>query len=180
MGIFKTKAEAERNRGECGPCTACCTTHGIAELGKPTHADCPKLIQLGTPLGGRDSGCTIYADRPPSCAAFECLWLAGVVGGAEAPGYRPDLLGVVFGYLLPHQTFLGRLVISALEYRAGAVDEERVKYLLGRIGREYLVYVFRKTGEKYLHGPRALVAEVIDKVRARKGEDSVSVVSGFM
>lgn len=66
----------------CGGCTACCTTIGVAELGKAPGERCPKL-------GAR--GCSIYAERPAECREFNCAWLYGVGDFSD----RPDKSGVV-------------------------------------------------------------------------------------
>ena len=67
----------------CGGCTACCKTHGVAELKKPGGTICPHC-DVG-------SSCKIYAERPESCRVFRCSWLLGL--GLEE--YRPDKTGVV-------------------------------------------------------------------------------------
>jgi len=74
---------SESNR-ECGECTACCTTHGVAELGKPFFAVCEHIC---------GQGCGIYASRPQTCRDFKCFWLHGFIA---SPRYRPDKLGWVF------------------------------------------------------------------------------------
>lgn len=67
---------------KCGACTLCCTALAVPELGKKNGERCQHL----TP-----TGCGIYEDRPPSCRAFECLWLQG----DGDPSVRPDRLGAV-------------------------------------------------------------------------------------
>jgi hypothetical protein len=52
---------------ECGDCTLCCKVMAIEELAKPAGAWCRHCKP------GR--GCLIYADRPPECRSFSCLWL---------------------------------------------------------------------------------------------------------
>jgi len=54
----------------------------IPELAKPARQRCSNQCE---------AGCAIYASRPPSCAAFLCLWRQG--WGADAD--RPDRSGVV-------------------------------------------------------------------------------------
>lgn len=66
----------------CGPCTVCCKTLGIHEIGKAAGEKCWRL-------GYR--GCSIYATRPRSCRGFECLWLQGRFLASE----RPDLAGLL-------------------------------------------------------------------------------------
>lgn len=67
----------------CGKCTACCKTHGVAELKKPS----------GTICSHRDVslGCRIYEERPQACRSYRCSWLVGL--GLEE--YRPDKTGIV-------------------------------------------------------------------------------------
>lgn len=77
--------------GLCGSCTACCRVYAIPALDKRagdwcTHCD------VGV-------GCRIYADRPPACHDFKCLWLQSQEreNPAErlAPELRPDRCKVV-------------------------------------------------------------------------------------
>lgn len=79
----------------CGNCTYCCKVVAVTELDKPPGRWCPHC-DIG-------KGCTIYADRPAGCQAFECFWLQS---GNFAPGQelyvmpdemRPDRIKVVFG-----------------------------------------------------------------------------------
>lgn len=74
----------------CGSCTLCCKVMGVAELAKPRDQWCGHCDK------GR--GCRIYADRPASCAEFECLWLQtqklpGTM--AMGPELKPDRCHVV-------------------------------------------------------------------------------------
>jgi hypothetical protein len=52
----------------CGSCSLCCKLLVIEELAKPPDTWCPHCKP------GR-GGCSIYADRPPSCRLFRCGWL---------------------------------------------------------------------------------------------------------
>lgn len=57
------------NEGKkCGECSLCCKTMAIDELSKPKDLWCQHVVQR--------MGCSIYAQRPPSCQAFQCVWLA--------------------------------------------------------------------------------------------------------
>lgn len=69
---------------ECGSCSLCCKVLRIAELDKPKDAWCPNF-KTG-------AGCTIYADRPPSCRSFNCRWL---VDPALGPEWKPSLCKMV-------------------------------------------------------------------------------------
>ena len=64
----------------CGSCSLCCKLLVIDELDKPPDTWCPHCKP------GR-GGCSIYADRPPSCRLFRCGWLdsKGSVGDEWIP-----------------------------------------------------------------------------------------------
>lgn len=49
----------------CGDCGMCCKLLAIQALDKPAGDWC----------GHFRRGCSIYADRPPACRSFVCLWL---------------------------------------------------------------------------------------------------------
>jgi hypothetical protein len=59
----------------CGTCTLCCKLLHIAELQKPKDHWCPHVVPR--------KGCGIYATRPGSCQAFQCLWLVDASLGEE-------------------------------------------------------------------------------------------------
>ncbi len=61
----------------CGECGMCCKLLAIEALDKPAGAWC----------GHFRRGCSIYADRPPACAGFHCVWLKSERLGPE---WRPD------------------------------------------------------------------------------------------
>lgn len=67
----------------CGTCTACCKTHGIADMNSGNGEWCSKC-RIGM-------GCSIYQERPHECRAYQCFWLTGK--GAESD--RPDKLKIV-------------------------------------------------------------------------------------
>ena len=91
-------------RRACGPCTLCCKLPvidwptdppvGRAPLVKPGATWCVYCDQ------GR--GCTIYPDRPLSCAGFQCLWLMDLMPEA----LRPDLVGGFFDVQGPYLLLL--------------------------------------------------------------------------
>jgi hypothetical protein len=66
----------------CGGCGACCKLPEIPELSKPVHTTCVNYA-AGT-------GCSIYAERPGMCRAFECNYLHDP-NLSEA--WRPDRAG---------------------------------------------------------------------------------------
>ena len=67
----------------CGGCTACCKTHGVAELQKPGGTLCSHCDE--------GVGCRIYDRRPEACRTYRCSWLISL--GLEE--YRPDKTGIV-------------------------------------------------------------------------------------
>ena len=83
-------SEIEKPARSCGECTACCKTHWIESLKKPSGKWC------GNCTPGK--GCTIYATRPGECVEYTCAWLDGV--GTE--DQRPDKVGVVIDCMWTH------------------------------------------------------------------------------
>lgn len=66
--------------------------------GKMHDVWCEKVAKKG-------KGCTIYADRPPSCASFQCAWLAGTLPGMPStPENRPDKVHAVVTLIGPALT----------------------------------------------------------------------------
>lgn len=88
----------------CGECTACCTVVGVGDMSPPK----PPGVACGHLCG---SGCGIYADRPTSCAEYECGWLATQrQPGAALPGrFRPDRCHVVFHETTTPGTIVGEI-----------------------------------------------------------------------
>jgi hypothetical protein len=70
------REESRRPKRECGACTLCCRLLPVPEHGKPANKKCPHQFS---------KGCRIYANRPMSCAYWNCRWLAG-----DDTGQRPD------------------------------------------------------------------------------------------
>ena len=64
---------------QCGDCSLCCKTMVIPELKKPKDVWCPNFA--------RGLGCSIYADRPPSCRDFSCHWL---IDPGMGPEWKPN------------------------------------------------------------------------------------------
>lgn len=89
----------------CDGCTACCVVLDVPDLRKPAHIACSKLGA---------GGCTIYADRPPICEGFLCLW---AVGDPLLPDQaRPDRSGLL---AFPGHS-VGGLAIFVVELWEGA------------------------------------------------------------
>ena len=61
-------SDAAAPERSCGTCTLCCKVLRIVELAKPHGVWC-QHARTG-------QGCAIYSDRPPSCRAFRCGYLA--------------------------------------------------------------------------------------------------------
>ncbi len=76
----------------CDGCSECCKL-GIPELSKPVGPWC-RYVHHGD---FNIKSCSIYAERPPSCRSFECLWLLSQSrpGQAYQPDMRPDRSHVV-------------------------------------------------------------------------------------
>jgi hypothetical protein len=73
-------------------------------------------------------GCGIYADRPPVCREWRCVWRKDGWLGSR-PDYRPDRLGVMFS------TSSGALVIW--EVTPGALADPRVDFIKNRLKNRY-------------------------------------------
>ena len=91
-------------RRTCGECTLCCKLPEIVwrtdppvgrpPLDKPMNTLCSYCVE--------GKGCTIYADRPLSCAGFQCLWLMGLM----PEDLRPDKVGGYFDVQGPYLLLL--------------------------------------------------------------------------
>jgi hypothetical protein len=68
----------------CGDCSLCCKLLGIAELGKVPGVWCNHVADRRR--------CGIYADRPPSCRAYQCIW---TLAAPLDERWRPDRAGFV-------------------------------------------------------------------------------------
>jgi len=69
---------------QCGDCRACCILLPVSAINKPTNTRCKHIC---------DVGCSIYADRPTTCAEFEC----GYLQADNVPeSLRPDKCGIIF------------------------------------------------------------------------------------
>ncbi len=69
---------------DCGACSLCCKLMGVKSIAKPPHQWCGHFV--------RGQGCSIYADRPAECAAFNCQWLKWP---QLDESWRPDRAGFV-------------------------------------------------------------------------------------
>ena len=75
----------------CGDCRMCCRVMAVDEIQKPADVRCAHQTR---------AGCGIYSSRPPSCQAYECMWLESqdperTDVEAFPPEWRPDRIGFV-------------------------------------------------------------------------------------
>jgi hypothetical protein len=112
---------------QCGGCTACCTTMGVGEISKPAFVKCKHACA---------QGCSIYEDRPESCAVWACLWRRGLVMPEDM---RPDKLGIVFDLSIDDNNIFGQTCLYAMEFRPGARDEPAARDALETIGARFPV-----------------------------------------
>ena len=80
----------------CAGCDLCCTAMGVEEIEKGMGERCRHLT--GEP--GRS--CGIYADRPPSCLTFACLWVREE--HVLPDDMNPALCGFVVAHIPQRQT----------------------------------------------------------------------------
>lgn len=73
---------------KCGTCTACCRVYAIPAVGTKAGEWC-KHCDIG-------KGCKVYADRPPVCVEFACMWLQSQRHAPLPIELRPDKSKVVF------------------------------------------------------------------------------------
>ena len=104
---------------ECGECSLCCKVPSVDELKKPMGRWC-EHARIG-------KGCAIYADRPPSCRSFQCMWLMG--WGEDRD--RPDALKVVLQAEGDPKTT--GPVVGVMESYPGSAKTGRAKRLLDAI-----------------------------------------------
>lgn len=71
----------------CGPCTKCCESVPVKEIGLLPYQRCP---HLHGPEHAK-IGCGIYQSRPHSCRLWSCLWLCSDL----EDDVRPDRAGIV-------------------------------------------------------------------------------------
>lgn len=75
----QTAASPTATVRSCGPCTLCCKLFEAPELQKPAHVWCGNVK--------KGAGCGIHAQRPASCATFQCFWTYNPTLSEE---WRPD------------------------------------------------------------------------------------------
>jgi hypothetical protein len=108
-----------RNERTCDGCTACCFTHAVVALQKPSGEWC-----VNCDVG---AGCHIYADRPRACADFACLWIKEGLGDAHD---RPDVLRVVVSAISVNVAGRHIRIVQFIETEPGAIDTVRVSAII--------------------------------------------------
>jgi hypothetical protein len=84
----------------------------VPELKKPRDVACAYV---------GPTGCSIYADRPPSCANWSCAWI--LKPDIVPVEMRPDLCGYLF------DLGLGGIVAVLRELRPGYLDDAAIAVL---------------------------------------------------
>lgn len=99
---------------KCGTCSACCRWPSIdeGEFHKPARVTCQYLHKK------KGYHCTIYEDRPKTCAAYQCSWLRGMGSDFENRD-RPDSCGVLidrrwcqYGHVLVAKSLYPKAALS--------------------------------------------------------------------
>lgn len=125
----------------CGACTLCCTVMKVttSDAVKPAHQTCEHCS---------GQGCGIYADRPETCATFQCLWLASqqVEQLALPAAMRPDRCGVVI------DLNAAGTVLAHCEFPASWKAQPMHGWLIGMARHGHNVLLERKDGTLWL-GP---------------------------
>jgi hypothetical protein len=128
------------NTQSCGECRACCITLGFearpgeAAFTKPAGVPC---LHLGP------TGCSIYPQRPPVCARFQCAWLQTP---SLPAALRPDRCGVLFAI---NDNLLGEgYAVYAYELRPGASDRKPASWLLAQVAEQATVILVRADGSR--------------------------------
>jgi hypothetical protein len=104
----------------------------VPELRKPSRRACEHVC---------DQGCSVHAERPTSCRAFNCAWLRGVALDEHA---RPDLLGVMIDYFETRDN--GETHLLAFELWQGALDSPAAQALLRALAALHVVTLSRRDG----------------------------------
>jgi hypothetical protein len=136
--------DREENGRSCGECTACCTTHGVAELKKTLFTKCQHVCK---------SGCAIYSQRPQSCRDFMCSWRSPMWADMWhlTNNCRPDKLGLVFGMC----ELSGGYLIEAHEVWKDARHGRRADTILHRVTQGFLypirIFLYRQKGKCEIH-----------------------------
>lgn len=120
----------------CGDCTMCCRILPVPQLRKPAGRTCTHC-RVG-------QGCGIYADRPPVCRTWQCLWSTSPDLPEEL---RPDRCGV----MLFVNGRDGVAVVDperAVDWRTGMVGQA-----IAKLARRMPVVWVSHGSERYACGP---------------------------
>lgn len=120
--------ERDQDRS-CGDCSACCKTHGIRELNKPAGDWCSHC-------SSEHNSCTIYTKRPPSCAAYKCLWLLTGAGGEAG---RPKNSGIVIDLIDAFERNGVANILKIYEVESGDLIAPMIQDLLAALIKERTV-----------------------------------------
>lgn len=143
------------------PCSLCCKTFRIEELDKPRMTWCA----MCKPAKG---GCTVYAQRPPSCQEFECVWLMSQDDPDQTPmptELKPSACNAVM-----HITKDGKKLVIDMndggDWRAGALGTfiARASHdipVFVRI-RDRLIYISKNVILSDHKDPRLMTAPKVD------------------
>ena len=140
----------------CGSCMACCTAMIVTDLPerKPAGRICAHARQR--------RGCTIYAERPPSCRNYTCYWSDGLFEQRD----RPDRIGLIAdssdGVLAGFAMLTGRPIMAIREVWPGAHRGKRFKFVMSGLRRRTNL-IYHGKGYPYLMGPKQ---EATDKLNA--------------
>ncbi len=92
---------------------------------KPPYSLCKNINSAG-------AGCSIYPARPPSCKAYQCLWLSTQKGKEPLPlSLRPDKSGVIVEVADEQRLQLTQVVVDP--QRIDAWRQPGIARLLGVI-----------------------------------------------
>jgi hypothetical protein len=142
----------------CGGCTACCKTHAVLEIKKPTGKWCSHC--------NPGQGCRIYSKHPKSCAEFECQWLKGFGKNEDRPDGTKIVLDLCTGItdsVLPNFLQIWEVSGKALH---GSFAKESV-----RIGLEngFPVFLISTSGKvEIITGNISIPKESLNEI-ARQG-----------
>lgn len=117
------------SKRECGECSVCCTLMAVPEIQKKTMVTCQHVCAGG--------GCGVYATRPGSCKAFECLWLQDNQQALQE-GDRPDKLGLMFSMM--YKTAFGD-VLTAWNTKPGQPLGERAVGIIEKIAAKQVLLI---------------------------------------
>lgn len=116
----------------CGGCVACCKIMPVVELNK--GSEWCRFCNIG-------HGCTIYADRPQSCADFHCQWLISEKHLDDS--LRPDRVRVVLTATADHKLVAHCDPATPLAWRNPKI------YALLRQGAESMGHSIARAGARF-------------------------------